>query len=202
MTQLCPKCQTENVLTAKFCKKCGTALTNATGSQKSMPSKELSDIEKRVLEEKLYEQVALDIKNGKKREGLYMKALVDANGSKEMADIIYIKYAVQALKDEQTLQVKTVETKTTIQEPIISTPKPKPVEETSVGLSKAIENPTSDIDKRINEIQQGLNQYNKNATVASGTETTPEHEVKYRTLPMVGFALLISFLLIFIASKI
>ena len=102
MNKVCPKCQTENIATAKFCRKCGSPLV-------VVPSKELSDIDKRVAEEKLYEKVAADIKNGIRREGLYAKALVDANGSSELAHALYIKYAVQSIKDELTIIAATTE---------------------------------------------------------------------------------------------
>ncbi len=105
MNNICPKCQTENIAISKFCKKCGSSLS-AIQSANSTPHKELSDIEKRVAEEKLYEKVASDLKNGIRKEGLYAKALVDANGSVELANAIYIKYAVQSLQDDLTLQAE------------------------------------------------------------------------------------------------
>lgn len=100
MSQICPKCKSENIDGAKFCKKCGNALQLL-----SVGDQTLSDIEQRVMEAKLYEQVATELKNGQKKEGLYTKALVDANGVTEQADLLYIKYAVQALNDEITLKL-------------------------------------------------------------------------------------------------
>jgi len=105
MNKTCPECQTENLDTAKFCKKCGSPLS-AVASTNPTSSNELSDIEKRVAEEKLYEQVAMELKNGIRKEGLYTKALADANGSVELANAIYIKYAVQSLQDELTLKAE------------------------------------------------------------------------------------------------
>lgn len=105
MGQICPKCQTENITTSKFCKKCGSSLS-AVQSVHPISSNEVSDIEKRVKEEKLYEQVAADLRNGIRREGLYVKALADANGSEELTNAMYIKYAVQAMKDELAIQAK------------------------------------------------------------------------------------------------
>ena len=103
MNTICPKCQTENISTAKFCKKCGSPLIG-------IETKELSEIEKRVAEEKLYEQVAIDVKNGIRKEGLYAKALVDASGSSELAHALYIKYAVQSIQDEIILRAEAAET--------------------------------------------------------------------------------------------
>lgn len=85
-------------MTSKFCKKCGTPLSDV------QVVNNLSDIENRLEEEKLYEQVATDLKNGIRKEGLYAKALVDANGSEEYAKALYIKYAVQAFKDQIALK--------------------------------------------------------------------------------------------------
>ena len=56
--------------------------------------------EERLLEEKLYEQVAQDLAQGKRREGIWAKALANSNGSQSQAQSLYIKYHVQALKDE------------------------------------------------------------------------------------------------------
>jgi len=105
MNITCPNCQTENLTTAKFCKKCGSSLIVAQSANPIL-NKELSDIEKRVSEEKLYEQVAMDLKNGSRKEGLYAKALVDANGSAELANAFYIKHAVQSLQDELMLEAE------------------------------------------------------------------------------------------------
>lgn len=55
--------------------------------------------EERLLEEKLYEQVAQDLAQGKRREGIWAKALANSNGSQSQAQSLYIKYHVQALKD-------------------------------------------------------------------------------------------------------
>lgn len=58
----------------------------------------------RLLEEKLYEQVAQDLAQGKRRDGIWAKALANSNGSESQAQSLYIKYHVQALKDELQLQ--------------------------------------------------------------------------------------------------
>ncbi|PLW80597.1 hypothetical protein C0585_01760 [Candidatus Woesearchaeota archaeon] len=58
----------------------------------------------RLLEEKLYEQVAQDLAQGKRRDGIWAKALANSNGSEYQAQSLYIKYHVQALKDELQLQ--------------------------------------------------------------------------------------------------
>jgi len=55
-------------------------------------------------EEKIYEQVAQDLAEGKRREGLWTKALANSNGSESQAQSLYIKYHFQALKDELQLQ--------------------------------------------------------------------------------------------------
>jgi hypothetical protein len=60
--------------------------------------------EERLLEEKLYEQVAQDLVQGKRREGIWAKALANSNGSESQAQSLYIKYHVQALKDELNIQ--------------------------------------------------------------------------------------------------
>lgn len=67
-------------------------------------SEKLAD---RLLEEKLYEEVAQDLDRGKRREGIWAKALANSNGSESQAQSLYIKYHVQALKDELQLQNET-----------------------------------------------------------------------------------------------
>ena len=59
----------------------------------------LSAIE-RLREEKLYEQVLNELSQGKKRDGLWAKALAYSEGSDEKAKALYIKYRVQSIKDE------------------------------------------------------------------------------------------------------
>ena len=54
----------------------------------------------RLLEEQLYEQVALELTRGQKRDGLWAKALADSNGIAEKAKALYIQYRVQSIKDE------------------------------------------------------------------------------------------------------
>ena len=57
----------------------------------------------RLLEEKLYEQVALELQEGNKSAGIWAKALANSNGSEVNAQSLYIQYHVQALKDEMIL---------------------------------------------------------------------------------------------------
>ena len=60
----------------------------------------------RLLEEKLYEQVAQGLAQGKRREGIWAKAMADSNGQEDKAASLYIQYHVQALKDEMTVKNK------------------------------------------------------------------------------------------------
>ena len=54
----------------------------------------------RLAEEQLYQLVVDEIKRDEKREGLWAKALVEAEGDKEKTQALYIKLRVQSLKDE------------------------------------------------------------------------------------------------------
>lgn len=54
----------------------------------------------RLREENFYEQIAKELRGGYKRDGIYAKALVDAEGAEDKAKALYIKLAVQSLKDE------------------------------------------------------------------------------------------------------
>lgn len=62
--------------------------------------KSLGKSSERLLEEQIYEQVAIEISNGDKRDGLWAKALADSDGSLEKLKGLYIKYRVQSIKDE------------------------------------------------------------------------------------------------------
>ena len=53
-----------------------------------------------MLEEQLYEQVVVELSNGKKRDGLWAKAISNSSGVEEKAKALYIKYRVQSIKDE------------------------------------------------------------------------------------------------------
>ena len=54
----------------------------------------------RLLEEQLYEQVVVELSQGKKRDGLWAKAMANSDGLEEKAKSLYIKYRVQSIKDE------------------------------------------------------------------------------------------------------
>ena len=60
----------------------------------------------RLIEEKMYEFVSEEIKNGQKREGLWAKAMSISEGSLEKAKSEYIKLRVQSLKDELELDLE------------------------------------------------------------------------------------------------
>jgi len=57
----------------------------------------------RLSEEKLYEQVAQELKAGKKREGIWVKAMAKTSGNLNKAEALYIELRVQAIKDETNL---------------------------------------------------------------------------------------------------
>lgn len=57
----------------------------------------------RLQEEKLYEQVAQELESGERRDGLWVKALANAQGVEEKAQGLYIRYRVQSIKDEHEL---------------------------------------------------------------------------------------------------
>ena len=62
----------------------------------------------RLTEEKIYEQVADEIQNGIRRNGLWAKAIAEAELNDEKAKAIYIKLRVQSIIDEINLS-NTVE---------------------------------------------------------------------------------------------
>ena len=57
----------------------------------------------RVAEEKRYDQVASELRNGVKKDGLWLKSLENSRGNEEKAKSIYIKYRIQSLKDEEII---------------------------------------------------------------------------------------------------
>lgn len=57
----------------------------------------------RLIEEKLYEQVAQELKAGKKREGIWVKAMAKSGGELNKAEALYIDLRVQAIRDEKTI---------------------------------------------------------------------------------------------------
>ena len=56
--------------------------------------------ESRVLEEKLYEEVAFEIENNEIKKGLWAKALSESSGNKNEAEALYIKLRIQNIIDE------------------------------------------------------------------------------------------------------
>ena len=65
----------------------------------------------RLAEEELYLQVVDEISNGIIRDGLWGKAKVESAGNDEAAKALYIKYRVQAIKDEATVASAIAEQK-------------------------------------------------------------------------------------------
>jgi hypothetical protein len=58
----------------------------------------------RLLEEQIYEAVALEISKGKVKPGLWAKALSQTNGNEKLTQSVYIKLRVQNIKDEDEVQ--------------------------------------------------------------------------------------------------
>jgi len=54
----------------------------------------------RLSEERLYEQVAQELKAGKRSEGVWIKAMAKSGGDLNKAESMYIELRVQSLKDE------------------------------------------------------------------------------------------------------
>jgi len=73
--------------------------------------------EKRLLEEELYEQVALEIADNKIRPGIWAKALAKAEGSEEKAKGLYIKYRIESIKDEMNVVESTLKKEPSAQTP-------------------------------------------------------------------------------------
>lgn len=65
----------------------------------------------RLVEEQLYERVAMELSQGYRREGLWAKALADAGGSEKKAKARYIKYRVLSLSDEAEIKSALAEEK-------------------------------------------------------------------------------------------
>lgn len=70
-------------------------------------SKSTEEPTSRLLEEKLYEQVAVEVSQGKIRNGLWTKALANSDGAEKKAKSLYIKYRVQSIIDEASLLEET-----------------------------------------------------------------------------------------------
>jgi len=95
MNATCPKCQTENLTTAKFCKKCGSPLGEVQG---------ISNIA--IADDKLYEIAMEEIENNSVQKGLYARAFSQSEGDKDKTDALYIKFRVQSLQDELVLEAE------------------------------------------------------------------------------------------------
>ena len=54
----------------------------------------------RLVEEQLYELALYEIENGEIRKGLWAKSIADSGGSENAAKSLYVKYRVNAMKDE------------------------------------------------------------------------------------------------------
>jgi hypothetical protein len=74
----------------------------------------------RLSEEKLYEQVAQELKAGKKREGIWVKAMAKSGGDLNKAESMYIELRVQAIKDELHIQKERGKYKEELEEELFS----------------------------------------------------------------------------------
>ena len=83
MSKFCTNCNTENVHEAKFCKKCGLALTIDS----------LDD-------EKIYDQIADEFSKNIRKEGLWLKAFQEADGDDNKTKALYIKYRSESIKKD------------------------------------------------------------------------------------------------------
>lgn len=95
MNKTCPKCQTDNLTTARFCKKCGSPL----GDEWNISNNTITD-------DKLYEIAMEEIENGTVQKGLYARAFSQSEGDKDKTDALYIKFRVQSLQDELAFQAE------------------------------------------------------------------------------------------------
>jgi hypothetical protein len=68
-----------------------------------------ASIANRVLEESLYQQVANELAEGMRRDGLWAKALANAEGDEKKAKGLYLKYRVQSLLDEAEIEFQANE---------------------------------------------------------------------------------------------
>mgnify|MGYP000034547900 CR=1 FL=1 len=59
-----------------------------------------ASIETRKIEEQLYAHALKEVEDGRRRDGLWAKALANAAGNTDRAESLYLSYVVQALKDE------------------------------------------------------------------------------------------------------
>ena len=84
-------------------------------------------IARRVMEEKLYEQVLREIEAGGRRDGLWAKALQKAKGNEVEAQGLYIQYRVQALRDESEVSRTSIRQleETTTAPPLLPATRPE-----------------------------------------------------------------------------
>ena len=60
--------------------------------------------EDRILEEKIYEEVAQEIAEGKLKAGLWAKALAQTDGDEQQAKSAYIKFRFQSIIDQAAVE--------------------------------------------------------------------------------------------------
>jgi zinc-ribbon domain len=160
MDKTCPKCQTENLTTSKFCKKCGSPLSEVLSLSNSAIT----------YDDKLYEIALEEIESGTVQKGIYARAFSQSEGDKNKTDALYIKFRFQSLKDEQTLKAKH----TPVSQPTGEINKVAN-ETTKENQSKIATVPVKDevslpiinrrtdaeTEERLNEIQRALDDYKK-----------------------------------------
>ena len=160
MNITCQKCQTENLTTAKFCKKCGSPLS----AIQSISNSAIAD------DDKLYEIALEEIENGTVQKGIYARAFSQSEGDKNKTDALYIKFRFQSLKDEQTLKTQhsLVKQPTSMINTGFNVPKKEMQSKiATVAVKDEVSLPIvnrrtdAETEERHNEIQRALDEYKK-----------------------------------------
>jgi len=62
-------------------------------------------------EEAMLAEIMSELESGNKRQGVWAKAVMDSDGDEGKADSLYIKYAMQSLADDYTIEQEKIREK-------------------------------------------------------------------------------------------
>lgn len=98
-----------------------------------------TSVDARRKDEEYYARAMQEVQSGRRRDGLWAKAVTSTGGDKSAAKLAYIKLLVQAIRDDDYVAARSAQTQVSIpQAPAHRSPAPPPLPAPRPGLLKSM----------------------------------------------------------------
>lgn len=98
-----------------------------------------ASVEARRKDEEYHARAMHEIQSGKRRDGLWAKAVTSTDGDKAAAKVVYVKLLVQAIRDDDHVAMRSFQAQSNIAlEPAPQVPSPPPLPVKKPGILKAM----------------------------------------------------------------